>query len=82
MIFSKLQQEEEGSDKKVPVMIPADLYKKLQGIISGGGFSSVDDYVNFILRTKIGKTEEEERVDLTEDETEAVTSRLKALGYI
>jgi Arc/MetJ-type ribon-helix-helix transcriptional regulator len=70
----------EEKSNKIPVMIPADLYEKLQEIIANGGFSSVDDYVNYVLRTKIGK--EEEKQDLTEEETEVVTSRLKALGYI
>ena len=73
---------EQKNDKKITVSIPSELYEKLKEIIKTTGFSSVDDYVNYLLRTKIGKSEEEEKEGLSEEDTEVVTSRLKALGYI
>ena len=73
---------EQRSDKKVSVSIPSELYEKLEEIIKTTGFSSVDDYVNYVLRTKIGKNEQDDKEGLSEEDSEVVTSRLKALGYI
>jgi hypothetical protein len=69
-------------DRKTAVMISEDLYEQLKEIIRGTGFSSVDDYVGYILRTQVGKNPEKQQGDLSEEDTEVVTSRLKALGYI
>ena len=68
-------------NKKNAVMISSELYDRLKEIIQESGFSSVDDYVNYILQAQIGRKKEKEH-DLSEEDTESVTSRLKALGYI
>jgi len=69
-------------DRKTAVMISEDLYEQLKEIIRETGFASVDDYVGYILRTQVGKNSEKQHGDLSEEDTEVVTSRLKALGYI
>ena len=71
-----LKQIEE--EKKIAVMIESDLFHNLEEMIKGSGFSSVEDYVNYVLRTQAGKKSEA----LTREDTEVITSRLKALGYI
>jgi Arc/MetJ-type ribon-helix-helix transcriptional regulator len=68
-------------NKKTAVMISNDLYDQLKEIIRESGFSSVDDYVNYILQSQVGRKKEKDQ-DLSEEDTAAVTSRLKALGYI
>jgi len=73
------------TEKKFSIKIEQDLYEELRKIVENSGFSSVDDYVNYILRSNIGKKTDEFRVgqeDLSQEDTEAVTARLKALGYI
>ena len=74
------QIQDPKSDKTVAVMIGADLYNDLKGMISGTGFSSVDDYVTYLLRSQIGKKKGNE--ELSTEDSEIVTARLKALGYI
>jgi hypothetical protein len=62
----------------VSVLIRAELYSEFEKTIQGTGFSSVDDYINYLLQSNIGKKKE----DLSPEDTEVVTARLKALGYI
>lgn len=75
VVFSLKQPQE---NKKIAVTIDSELYQQLQKMIEGTGFSSVDDYVVYLLRSHIGKKSE----GLSEEDTEAVTSRLKSLGYL
>jgi Arc/MetJ-type ribon-helix-helix transcriptional regulator len=76
--LTQQQQEKEG----ISVMISPDLYQSLETIIRSSGFASVDDYVNYVLRTQLGKKSEIKQEDLSDEDTESVTARLKALGYI
>jgi hypothetical protein len=71
-----LEQNEDS--KKISVMIESDLFHDLEKMIQGTGFASVEDYVNYVLRTQTGKKSEA----LTSEDTEVIMSRLKALGYI
>jgi metal-responsive CopG/Arc/MetJ family transcriptional regulator len=64
--------------KKIVVNLDEDLYQTMEKVIQGKGFSTVDDFVNYVLRIAVGKQKEE----LDKEDTEAVTARLKALGYI
>jgi len=65
-------------EKKLTVNLDEDLYQSIQKAITGKGFASVDDFVNYVLRIAVGKQKEE----LDQQDTEAITARLKALGYI
>jgi predicted CopG family antitoxin len=75
---TKSQDMEKVSMKTVA--IESDLYEELKKMIEETGFSTVDDYVTYLLRSQIGKKDQTQ--DLSDEDTEAVTSRLKALGYI
>ncbi len=69
--------------KHTTVSIPTQLHKKIKGRIEGTGFTSVSDYVTFVLREVIASLEEENRDEaFTHKEEEKVKQRLKALGYI
>jgi hypothetical protein len=69
--------EAESSDKH-QVLIPQDLYDLVRKLIEGKGFSTVDDYVTFVLRVNMGKkSSSNKQVD-----DENVMKQLKALGYI
>ncbi len=68
-----------GSDR-VTLKIPRPLYDKLKTVIEGGGFSSVNEFVVYILRDLIS-TKGMDKKDLSAEEIEAIRQRLKNLGY-
>ena len=68
----------DSSGKKVSIQLDEELYLSIQKTIEGKGFSSVDDFVNYVMHIAVGKQSEE----LNNEDTEAVTARLKALGYL
>jgi len=73
---------EEGR-KHTTVSIPIPLYEKLKKRIDGTGFTSVSDYVTYVLREVLASLEEEEKEEVfTEEEEEKVKERLRALGYL
>jgi len=60
--------------------IPRPLYDKIKTVIEGSGFSSVNEFVVYVLRDLVsaktlGKKE------LSAEEIEAIRQRLKSLGY-
>lgn len=65
---------------KVTLKIPRPLYLKIKQIIKGSGFSSVNEFVVYVLRDLMS-TGLEEKNELTKSETEAIKKRLKNLGY-
>jgi len=67
---------------KVTIKIPRELYETLQQMVEGTGFSSVTEFIVFVMRTlaSTGKIDEEDK--LTEDEVKIIKDRLKRLGYL
>ncbi|MHC1605630.1 MAG: ribbon-helix-helix protein, CopG family [Candidatus Methanofastidiosia archaeon] len=67
---------------KVTIKIPRELYEKLQTMVEGTGFSSVTEFIVFVMRTLAsgGKMDEEDK--LTEKEVQIIKDRLKKLGYL
>ena len=67
---------------KVTIKIPRELYEKLQGMIESTGFSSVTEFIVFVMRNlaSSGKIKEEDK--LTEEEVKAIRERLRRLGYL
>jgi Arc/MetJ-type ribon-helix-helix transcriptional regulator len=67
---------------KVTIKIPRELYLKLKEMIEGTGFSSVNEFIVFVMRTLAmsGKVKHEDR--LTEEEVSAIRERLRRLGYL
>ena len=68
--------------QKVTIKIPRELYQRLGAMIAGTGFSSVNAFIVFVMRTltSSGKGKDEDR--LTEEEVKAVRERLRRLGYL
>lgn len=66
---------------RVTLKIPRQLYKKLQTVIEGSGFRSVNEFVVYVLRDLISLQRDETEKELSKDEIEAVKQRLKKLGY-
>ena len=67
-----------GSDR-VTLKIPRPLYDKMKTVIEGSGFSSVNEFVVYILRDLISQSRDKK--ELSVDEIEAIRQRLKNLGY-
>ena len=65
--------------EKVTLKIPRPLYLKLQAMMEGSGFSSVTEYVVFILRLVITE-KRESGADLSGRELQKLNDRLQNLG--
>ena len=68
--------------KHTTVSIPKPLYEKIQGRIKDTGFTSVSDYVTYVLRQVISELEEDQEEPFTREDEEKVKERLRSLGYI
>jgi Arc/MetJ-type ribon-helix-helix transcriptional regulator len=74
---------DEKERKYTTVSIPVQLYEKIKQRIEGTGFTSVSDYVTYVLREVLASLEEEEKEEVfTKEEEEKVKERLRALGYL
>jgi metal-responsive CopG/Arc/MetJ family transcriptional regulator len=67
---------------KVTIKIPRELYQKLGQMISGTGFSSVTEFIVFVMRNLASGGEIEGEDKLTEEEVRAIRERLRRLGYL
>jgi Arc/MetJ-type ribon-helix-helix transcriptional regulator len=67
-----------GKDR-VTLKIPRPLYEKIKTVIEGSGFSSVNEFVVYILRDLISQSKDKK--ELSAEEVEAIRQRLKNLGY-
>ena len=67
---------------RVTIKIPRELYRRLSQMIAGTGFSSVNEFIVFVMRTLAsgGDIKGEDR--LTAVEVRSIRERLKRLGYL
>ena len=65
---------------RVTLKIPRPLYEKLRSVIEESGFSSVNEFVVYVLRDLISASKDKE--ELSAEEIEAIRQRLKNLGYL
>jgi len=67
---------------KVTIKIPRELYQKLSQMIENTGFSSVSEFIVFVLRSlaSTGEIKGEDR--LSAEEVREIRDRLKRLGYL
>lgn len=81
-------------EPKVTVKIPRPLYRKIQQVVEGSGFSSPTDFIVFVLRDLMGdapagKVDPEsdasptaEQREFTQAELDDVRRKLENLGYL
>lgn len=81
-------------EPKVTVKIPRPLYRKIQQVVEGSGFSSPTDFIVFVLRDLMGdapagKVDAEgtaaptaEQREFTQAELDDVRRKLENLGYL
>ncbi len=67
---------------KVTLKIPRPLYERIKSVIETSGFSSVNEFVVYVLRDLMSRMKNEpSRDELSADEVERIRSRLRNLGY-
>jgi Arc/MetJ-type ribon-helix-helix transcriptional regulator len=59
-----------------------ELYARIEERVKSTGFSSVDEYVAFVLEEVLRDDEEEHSAAFSEEEEEEVKARLRSLGYL
>ena len=64
------------------VLLPAELYGRIEERVKATGFGSVDEYVMFVLEEVLKEEGEEEGRAFSKEDEEEVKKRLKALGYL
>lgn len=66
------------------VSIPITLYNRIKGLIKDTGFTSVSQFVTYILREVIADMEKEklESQSISEEEKQKIIERLRRLGYL
>ena len=73
-------REEEG---KKAVFLPTELYGRIEERVRATEFSSVEEYVTYVMGEILREEEsEEEEPTFSEEEEEEVKKRLRALGYL
>lgn len=68
-------------EEKKAVLLPAELYNRVEERAKATGFGSVEEYVSFVLEEVLKEDEEAEKAFSPEEEEE-VKKRLRALGYL
>jgi Arc/MetJ-type ribon-helix-helix transcriptional regulator len=66
--------------KYTTVSIPTPLFEKIQNKIKDTGFTSVSDYVTFVLREILAHGSSDEAFN--EEDEKKVKDRLRSLGYL
>jgi Arc/MetJ-type ribon-helix-helix transcriptional regulator len=74
------KEADKEANKYTTVSIPVPLYNKIKDQIKDTGFTSVSDYVVFVLRELATESKQKETFN-AEDEAK-IKERLKALGYL
>ena len=68
--------------RKVTIKIPYELYVKLKKIIENTGFSSVTEFIVFVMRTIVMGGKISKKASYTKKEVQEIRKRLKKLGYL
>ena len=66
---------------RVTLKIPRPLYERLQRVIEGTGFRSVNEFVVYVLRDLVAERGTSSSA-LTPEEIELLRKRLRKLGYL
>jgi Arc/MetJ-type ribon-helix-helix transcriptional regulator len=67
---------------RVTLKIPRPLYEMIKEIIKPSGFSSVNEFVVYVLRDLISRIDTPIEGELTSREVDMIRKRLKNLGYL
>jgi len=68
-------------ESKVTIKIPKPLYDNLKVLIEESGFSSVTEFVVYVLRDLVSHQKGAGPSNLSAKEIDAIRKRLKSMGY-
>ncbi len=68
--------------KFTSVSIPIPLFNKVKENIRDTGFTSVSDYVTYVLRGLMSESKGHGKDEFSKEEEEKVKERLRALGHL
>jgi metal-responsive CopG/Arc/MetJ family transcriptional regulator len=71
-----------SQDKRVTIKIPRHLYERLKEMIQKTGFSSVNEFIVYVMRDIASGGSLDQEIGLSKQEIEQVRKRLRALGYL
>ncbi len=75
--------DKELRGKYTTVSIPITLYNRIKNLIKDTGFTSVSQYVTYVLREVVAAHEEARYEEpFTEEDKEKIIEKLRRLGYI
>jgi len=69
-------------EPRVTIKIPAELYRKLKRMTQNTGFSSVTEFIVFVMRSVASTGDLKQNDQLTAEEVRAIRERLRRLGYL
>jgi len=74
---------EERRGKYTTVSIPVTLYNRIKRLIEDTGFTSVSQYVTYVLREVVAAHEEAKYEEpFSEEDKRKIIEKLRKLGYI
>jgi Arc/MetJ-type ribon-helix-helix transcriptional regulator len=69
--------------KHTTVSIPTTLFNRIKKLIKDTGFTSVSDYVTYVLREVVAMHEHEKFSEpFTPEDVERIKEKLRSLGYL
>jgi Arc/MetJ-type ribon-helix-helix transcriptional regulator len=68
--------------ERVTIKIPRRLYEQLKELVENTGFSSVTDFIVYVMRDVVTGGKLKGKDELTDREVRMVRERLKRLGYL
>ena len=69
-------------ENKVTIKIPRELYQRLIRMVEDTGFSSVTEFIVFVMRNLASGGDIKGEDKLTAEEVRAIRERLRRLGYL
>ncbi len=69
-------------EPRVTIKIPKELYRRLKTMTEGTGFSSVTEFIVFVMRSVASTGDLKQNDQLTAEEVRAIRDRLRRLGYL
>lgn len=78
-----MSEKERARSRYTTVSIPVTLYNRIKELIKGTGFTSVSQYVTYVLREIIAAHEEAKYAEpFSEEDKRRIIEKLKKLGYL
>ncbi len=69
-------------ESRVTIKIPRELYRQLSRMVAGTGFSSVTEFMVFVMRTLVSDSGITTEDKLMAEEVRQIRERLRRLGYL